>query len=495
MNIGLEKQLFIDDEIVDKKQGINRNWHQFSPHALNPLLVPDRPWELANFLYGTVIREPGNGSFRMWYTNGGARNEGEYFEERQLVCYAESADGINWKRPDLGLFEINGSKNNNVVAFNHGGGHHRGGNIVLDPNAQDPARRYIHMHQTPEGHVPSYSHDGLNWTTPDPPINQGSDAEMLLYDHRQGRFFCSSVSDPEIRGFKRRAIEIGETDLKTWHDFETVLVPDEIDDAGCAARIARLSSVLDFDNPDHYHSQLHHMIAFPYESLTLGILTLWDNTWYTDLEPLYALGRDRAIIHLQLAWCRDPNWKQWQRPDQRHPLVKLSEPGEWDCTSQVPLHSPVVVGDELWLYYSGFSTVFNGARTHGWSIMTDGNVPPNGIGLATMRRDGFASLDAGPRGGIMTTKPFTFDGRLLTVNAKALGHLAVEILDEDCHPMDGYNHRSSTGDSVRHIPLYDATREIRRTNPWPDLRTLAGRPIRLRFHLWNTELYGFAFES
>ena len=495
MHVGTEKQLFIDDAIVDVAHRTTRTWHQFKPHPLNPLMVPDQPWELANFLYGTVLRDPEDGSFRMWYTNGGARDEGGYFEERQLVCYATSSDGLSWERPSVGIFEIGGSKDNNVVAFNHSGGRHRGGSVVLDPKAVDPDRRYIHLHQTPNGHVPSYSPDGLHWATPDPPINRGSDAAMLLYDHRQERFFCSSVSMPEIRGFRRRAIEMSDTDLKTWHDFLTVLVPDEADDAGSEERIERLRSVLDFDNPDHHHAQLHHMVAFPYASLTLGILTLWDNTWYTDLEPLYALGRDRALIHLQLAWSRDQDWLEWHRPHERVPLVKLSDPGEWDCASQVPLHAPVVVGDELWLYYSGFSTVFNGARTHGWSVTTDGRVPPNGIGLATMRLDGFASLDAGPRGGTVTTKPFTFEGAQLTVNANALGHLAVEVLDEGGQPIEGYGHRSSTGDSLRHIPSYDADRQVRRTNPWPDLGRLAGRPIRLRFHLWNTELYGFAFES
>ena len=493
MHIGTDKQLFIDDGIVDSTTRIIRSWHQFKPHPANPLLAPNKPWELAIFLYGTVMHDPVDGSFRMWYTNGGIRLEAGYYETREQVCYATSIDGLSWERPHLGIVEIEGSKDNNVVALNHSGGRHRGGSTVYVPKAKEPARRYVQLSQTPEGTVPSYSADGLHWTTPDPIFNKASDAAMLLHDHRQDRFFCSSVSLPVVRGFKRRSIDMSPTDLKTWHEFKTVLVADELDDAGCEERIERLRSILDFDNPDHHHAQLHHMVAFPYETLTLGILTLWDNTWYTDLEPLYATGRDRAIVHLQLAWSRDPEWEEWQRPHERVPLVELSEPGEWDCAVQVPLHEPVRVGDELWLYYSGLSTIFNGARgDDGWGLLTDGQVPPNGIGLATMRLDGFASLDGSPRGGTLTTKPFTFEGTKLTVNARALGHITVEILDADGQPIEGYNPLSTTGDSVSQSPHYDPV--LRRTSPWTGLGKLNGRPIRLRFHLWNTQLYAFAFE-
>lgn len=34
-----------------------------------------------------------------------------------FACYAESKDGIHWTRPDLGLFEFNGSRNNNIIVI------------------------------------------------------------------------------------------------------------------------------------------------------------------------------------------------------------------------------------------------------------------------------------------------------------------------------------------------------------------------------------------
>src|SRR4029077_12808743 len=65
-------------------------------------------------------------------------------------------------------------------------------------------------------------------------------------------------------------------------------------------------------------------------------------------------------------------------------------------------------------------------------------------GLATLRRDGFASMDAGGPGprvervspvaapGTLTTRPVQFSGRYLFVNIDAPeGELRVEVLDRD----------------------------------------------------------------
>ena len=62
-----------------------------------------------------------------------------------------------------------------------------------------------------------------------------------------------------------------------------------------SARIARLRSILDNDDPSDYHAQLHHMVAFRYESIvpvreSLGQCSVYD----FDPEPLYAGGRDRG---------------------------------------------------------------------------------------------------------------------------------------------------------------------------------------------------------
>ena len=98
-----------------------------------------------------------------------------------------------------------------------------------------------------------------------------------------------------------------------------------------------------------------------------------------------------------------------------------------------------------------------------------------------MRLDGFASLDAGPQGGTFTTRPLLFSGNSLVVNARALGHITVELQDADGNPIHEFARASVAGDSTEHI--------LR----WDGLEQLGGHHIRLRFYLWNARLFAFQF--
>src|SRR5207245_5366819 len=79
----------------------------------------------------------------------------------------------------------------------------------------------------------------------------------------------------------------------------------------------------------------------------------------------------------------------------------------------------LVVGDQLYFYVSGLAGVRGS--------------PASGVcstGLAFLRRDGFASMDAGDDEGTLTTRPVRFQGKHLFVNADvAKGELRVELLD------------------------------------------------------------------
>ena len=109
------------------------------------------------------------------------------------------------------------------------------------------------------------------------------------------------------------------------------------------------------------------------------------------------------------------------------------------------------------------------------------------MGLATIRVDGFASLGGGFDGGHVTTKPIVLDGAALKINAKADWHGSVltEVLDEHSQPLSGY----SADDCV---PMTEdrVDAEVR----WKgesSVGELAGRPVRLRFHLRNAQLFSY----
>jgi len=107
-------------------------------------------------------------------------------------------------------------------------------------------------------------------------------------------------------------------------------------------------------------------------------------------------------------------------------------------------------------------------------------------GLATLRRDGFASMDAGVEGGTLTTRLVRFRGRYLFVNAAiGAGELRVEALDEAGQVIAPFS-------EAHCVPLRgNGTRQAVRWRGARDLSELAGRPVRFRFHLRNGELYAF----
>ena len=109
------------------------------------------------------------------------------------------------------------------------------------------------------------------------------------------------------------------------------------------------------------------------------------------------------------------------------------------------------------------------------------------MGMATLRRDGFASLAAGFDGGRVTTRPIVFEEGALRINAKARFHanVTVEVLDEREQPIRGYSAADCAPcreDSVDQLVTWKDN---------SDLNRLAGRPVKLRFDLVNARLYSY----
>jgi len=107
-------------------------------------------------------------------------------------------------------------------------------------------------------------------------------------------------------------------------------------------------------------------------------------------------------------------------------------------------------------------------------------------GLATLRRDGFVSMNAGADGGTLTTRAVTFDGRYLFVNVDGPdGELRAELLDRDgavVAPFSAANCQPVAADSTLRQMVWQGA---------DDLSALAGKPVRFRFHLKNGALYAF----
>jgi hypothetical protein len=110
INVGARRQLFVDRHIIERLEGeAGLVLHHPQPQEI--VLRCDQPWERSGPGYPTVFRD--GERYRLYYrVSAGQVDDGD---QRQYTCYAESVDGITWEKPRLGLVEIDGSKDNNVI--------------------------------------------------------------------------------------------------------------------------------------------------------------------------------------------------------------------------------------------------------------------------------------------------------------------------------------------------------------------------------------------
>jgi hypothetical protein len=413
--------------------GLKRTLHPVQKHPDNPIVVPDQPWETQAkcILPMTILRDPDTGKFRLWYSAWGKQLGKPTYE-----CYAESQDGLHWIKPDLGLVEFNGSKNNNIIREG------RMFRVRLDPSDPDPSRRYKAIIRD-SGFLVGYSPDGFSWRTEQGVLDQAYDASSVHWDPVENKWIASCkiwLNGKRTRGYAESK------DFAHWSDTCLILAAD------------------DRDGPaDHLYS----MPIFRYESVYVGLLKIY----HTDT--------DRCEV--QLAFSRDA--KHWTRPDRTPFIPNPSDPAAWDFGNIDDGGPPIDMGHELWFYYAGRSTRHNQHPNDG------------AVGLGLLRPDGFISLEAGNEEGTVTTQPLQLQGNSLFINADAReGQIRIEILDSKIvshttdepdvpiHPFLRANCGAVTSDSIRHHINW---------NGKSDLPALNGKTVRLKFYIRNARLYSF----
>jgi hypothetical protein len=220
------------------------------------------------------------------------------------------------------------------------------------------------------------------------------------------------------------------------------------------------------DALDGADAQIYGHISFPYESQWIGLLRM-----YHFAQTSY------KQVDVQLTSSRDG--LHWYRAGDREVFLPLGEPGSWEPDYMDPAHNgPLLIGDELWFFYRGSRDL---------DRPTD-NDYRFALGLAKLRRDGFASIDAGAAPGRLMTRPLSIDGNVLHVNAAAGGgRLRVGLADLDGDPIPGF----ALEDSI--ALTADGTDQ---TVQWKENAVLSAAKqrhehLRLLFELTNASLYSF----
>ena len=468
--VDVGRQLFVDDFLIENTT-MTRTWHKAQKDARGPVLWPETPLEkgqlsgrgsptepMAAPFSGGVWYDGRDGLYKCWYCAG-------WFDG---TAYTYSSDGYAWIRPELKA--VPGT--NRIVAPTVVGGkrsYRDSAAVVMDPDETGGTRFKMLIWSRPQGGELFCSNDGLEWSGPVGCGANWGDRSTVFYNPFRRKWVYS------IRSFwhdrSRSYVEVSD-----FLDGDKGGTPVEWLRADCRDQPERswiYSEPANFKE-ESKRASLYNFDAVAYESLVLGVFTLMTGADNDD-----CMARDHPkMTELHLGFSRDGF--HFSRPEDRSPFIGASRrEGTWD---RGYLHSNagvcIVDGDRLRIYYTGFA-----GKTGEYADASYNGIYANAsMGLAWLRRDGFASMDAGSGGGDLTTRPIVFNmGDRLYVNANAAGgELKVSLLDEAGEVLK--ESATHCGNSTHMVVL-------------SGISEYAGMPVRLRFSAKEANIYSFWFSD
>lgn len=490
VEIGTRRELFVEDSLIESISGGARlALHE--PVAREIALDHDAPWEGTGTGYHSVFRD--EDKYRMYYkawhiaVENGKVNTGSH---PLFCCYAESDDGITWRKPELGLVEFQGSKANNIVvapesfgAVKSDPGHPA---VFKDENpACAPEARYkaIIRSEKPHGLLLFQSPDGLRWTLahPEPVITEGA------FDSQNLAFY-----DPNIDAYRAywRTFTGGTTTGETWKPegnraIRTAVSKDLIhwESAQDLRYVNSPDEQLYTNGVKPYSRAPHLLIGFPTRYVERG----WSDSMRALPETAARADRAKASERygtaltegLFMAGRDGVTFKRWNEAFLR---PGPEREGTWHYGHQYLAWGPVETRgsfpggpDELSFYATESYWTGKSSLLRRYSL----------------RLDGFVSVKAPLSGGEVVTKPIVFSGKELAVNfsSSAAGDIRVEIQEEGGAPIPGYTLEDSP-------PIFgDAIERIVTWKGGSDLSSLAGKAVRLRFVLRDADLFSYHFRE
>ncbi len=474
-DIGTQRQLFVDGFLIESLGGEARQSLQH-PTPREIVLVCDRPWEGNGLNYVTVF-EDGN-LYRMYY-RGAEYDRGVTPMHEQVYCYAESRDGVNWTRPNLGLVAFDGSKDNNIILSEKDKelgyiGHNFSPFLDRNPGVSK-SERFKAIGGGPL--FAMISADGIRWK------KAGNNPIITVGDFDSHNLAFWDVVRGEYRAYHRKSRNGRDIMTETSKAFaggwsEPVFLEYT---PGRGGQLYT-NGILQYERAPNF------FLGFPTRYEDRGLtpstrhLPQWDYRQFRSkiskregtavTEGLFMASRDgknfrvfeeafiRPGLRTRDSWFYGDNY-------QNNGLVVTK--------SSVAPDAP----DELSMYVTE---------------ATLQNEKPAKLRRYTLRLDGFVSINATMKGGTLITKSLRFSGKTLTLNysSSARGGIRVAITDPSGKPFPGY-----ALDDCPWIYGDSLDREVewsRGETVTPDLSAIAGKPVRLLFELKDADLYSFKFE-
>lgn len=492
------RHLWFDvDNLIEWDRSLEQRFYQGEKLPIQGLEPgPPGSWDArVTSAYGSTLVE--DGVFRKWFACMPDASHQDKDPDHWLSCYAESNDGIHWRKPDLRITGQNRWPGNNLVGL-------PGGVLSVVRALPSSGCRYlaltIHKWPDPEpdvcpdvklGRPGMYlfaSDDGLHWQqfTRQPVIAHG-DWAILHVDPVQQRYLLySKVAANHGLTSRRAALVIESRDGVHWtgyngtRQWQETYVSDDYDDLLAQQRGFRIS-------------ELYGYTLYQVDTLYLAVQSVLSVGM-----PLHTCMRQNpnGVFHLRMAFSHDAT--HWRFPRGRPSLLEVGRPGEFDAGIMVCESTIVEHGEDQFLYYSG------DPYPHGWCITPDFKIRQDipieeqrgtqSLGLARFRRDRFGSLaytyrgrfdaEIGPRQGTQLTINARCPRgtvRVALAEQRSPYHLEPRKSDnlpgfgfEDCIPF--------TGDAVR-APVQFRNAHVAQIPP--------NIPLVLRVEIYAGEIFGY----
>lgn len=499
INQSNRRRVFLDiDSLTQWDRGIFQRFPQAEKIPIYRLEAgPIGSWDDGiTSIWGTVIKE--TGLFRMWYWGQRLASSTQERADHPMVCYAESEDGIHWRKPDLkitgqkrwpgnNLLTLPGAPMSFVRALPGTDAKYLAVTIVypipLERDVQDVPGNPDPLKGGHGTHIWA-SDDGLHWRHVTRVLAHG-DWACLYADRATDRYILYNKV-PGMHGLTTRRMAIGleSRDGKHWEGYDgfrqwrETFVADDYDDL-----IAQQRGWL--------HAEIYGVGVYRAGEILVSIESILNVG--SPVRQMFG-ANPMGLFHVRLGFSHDGF--RWRYPKGRPVWMDIGEPGQQDAGCIVPSSTLVEDGDDLLFYYGGTT------GDHCWSLNPDFSYridPAEEHGscrvmMAKIKRDRFASLASTYRD-CFDVDADQRQGDGLCVNALARnGSVRVAIAekyDHDLGTIRKHDHLPGfsfddcvpiAGDHV-HAPVQFRKAKV------ADIPV--GTPITLRFELSRAEVFGY----
>lgn len=466
--IGSQRELFVDRYLIERLTNVRLQLHE--PRDEGVVIQLDQPWEGPHGGYTTILKD--GERFLAYYR--GISELGLDGSEHERTCLAESQDGRTWTKPRLGLFEFNGSKENNIVLANAAPVTHNFCPMLDMKPGVATEQRFKAVGGTGKELFAFVSADGLHWQKlGDEPILSSRDMpfkHIHLFDS-QNLVFWSESEQTYVCYFRvwdglRRIARSTSLDFTTW---SPAVLMQQVHDDGISGPQPAPAEHLYTNQTSPYFRAPHIYIANAARFF----------------EGRQVLNEAQAkAINVDSDFFKDTSDSV---------LMTSRGGGVYDRTFLEGYIKPGI-GPQNWVSrtnYPALNIVQTGLTEMSLYVNHDYAQPTAHLRRYSLRLDGFASIRAGAAEGELLTKPFVFSGSELHINfaTSAAGGLRFELQSLDGQPLPGF----TLADCQEQIG-----NEIDRVVTWknsPTLSALNGWSVCLRCVLKDADLFAIQFAN